>query len=331
MRRPRLSVVVCLALSLTAAPRLVRGQATRSSPPRVSDRALALMNGVATRLQRARAIKAVFQMSETSGEQSAGSTRTYDLRARRPDDAVARMTYKLTDKSGKQTVRAFTTALQRGIHWSFSDGDSVAWRTPSSRQSWIDLRHLAGPLAAFFSDAGDHDIVELLWLPSRQTDPTLASLDHDGTAEWQGTTVEVVRWVRLFMQGMAAAGSTGGALDEVIDTTRFYIATSPDTVIRRAVTTSSRPGFRSEIVVTSLELDPGGATSAFAWAPPAGVKEKKREDRVVAKGDNPFVIGQKLPNFVLPGVDSSGSVRAVSLDQALGRNKALMLWKWASH
>src|SRR5207244_1812036 len=68
------------------------GQTAQSAHPQVTERAVALMNAAALRLQRAKTLSATIRTTEVGGDHATTSTNTVELHARRPGDAVMHYT-----------------------------------------------------------------------------------------------------------------------------------------------------------------------------------------------------------------------------------------------
>lgn len=283
-----------------------------------------LLDAVARRLQRATTLTATQRSvwHDTAGV--AQYEQTHALRARQSRQARGEHGYRLKRKDGTWETGSTSHQMVDGTHsWSFRAGDSVASRAALTDDGWAQLLS-DSPIQPFTLPSDAHVMEPMVWTSARRADPTLHAIVHEGSTTLDGAPVEVVRWVKLYMQGSAPAGTPNmRGQDEVIDTTRFYISVAGDTLLKRVVSTTSA-GERTEVTFDGLELDAPVAPAALVWTPPAGVR---------VSIDTPAVapIGKKFPDFSVPAVAPGGVMTNVTLASALKGKRALVLWNWATH
>ena len=307
-------------------------------PPEVTARALALMNGAVRRLQRATTFTASTERRMSVLQTPVGSGMVFKIWARRPGDALIELTRRSSQDQGDEVVTVQTHLVRDDstyLQYNKSmQGDSVlyssATQIPAQLGVWSELA-MAGdqfcPFGPFFRSYGDQAIGKFEWLPVRRHDPTLYELVDEGTTEWEGKKVEVVRWVKLQWAGFAPPGTTESLQEALVDTVRYYISTDPDTVIRH-VTSSNSIGHRTEITITDFRFDDPIRDSVFAWTPPADVEVKKQGFAGNSGGVAESDPEETLPGFAVAALDGDGELKAVTLESALAGNQALLLWLW---
>jgi hypothetical protein len=302
-----------------------------SSPPKVDPRAEALLNAAVRRLQRAKSFSAKTRLVESgpTGEPYTGSGRVVSVVGAQPQRL--RMDYLY----GYQTNADSALNKYRWTVRVIGDGattlETSPWDSIAKRRSqkfglskvytmWLDA-----PIAPYYLRGDAFTIERRIWLPSRRNDVSLRELAMEEPVTLNGEQVAVVRWVTLYMQGGAPAGTVDTAIppsqQEVLDTTRFYISTGRDTLMRRIVTITSN-GSREELLVEEMQLDQPVRDTAFT------VPVVSRSQW--ADGQSPKV-GKRFPAFRLLSMGSAGDTTYETLQTILAGKKAALVWLWASH